>query len=80
MPSEPLACRLLGHRPHFRAEGELMRWECARGCGMRGEKRYGSAADAERYAAALDRDERADLGKRAPLSMFVLRLARRRRA
>jgi hypothetical protein len=57
-----------------------MRWECARGCGMRGEKRYGTAADAARYAAALDRDERAELGKRAPLSMFVLRLARRRRA
>ncbi len=56
-----------------------MHWECGRGCGMTGSKTYPSAADARRYAAALDRDERADVGKRAPLSMFMLRFARRRR-
>ena len=56
-----------------------MHWECSRGCGMTGSKTYPSAGDARRYAAALDHDERADIGKRAPLSLVVLRLARRRR-
>jgi hypothetical protein len=73
-----MACRLLGHRPRFRADGATMRWVCARHCGMQGEKRYSSAAAAERYANALDRDtSAASLGKRAPLSLAVLRLARR---
>ena len=81
MPRTPIACRLLGHRPSFRADGATMRWDCARDCGMQGEKRYASGADAERYAHALDRDtSAASLGKRAPLSLVVLRLARRRRS
>ena len=80
MARAPIACRLLGHRPRFRADGATMRWDCVRDCGMQGEKRYASAADAERYAHALDRDTpAATLGKRAPLSLTVLRLARRRR-
>lgn len=81
-----LACRLLGHRYRFTAEGEVMRWRCARDCGAGGEKRYGSAADAARYAAAFDREDRASIGRRAPLiGLLPLRIAhavreRRRRA
>src|SRR5256885_2339121 len=33
-----LACRLLGHRYRFRAEGATMRWECARACGAGGRE------------------------------------------
>ncbi len=74
----PIACRALGHRVRFWNEGATMRWDCERGCGFRGEKRYPSAADAARYARELDRDDRAGLGKRAPLSLLPLRLVRRR--
>lgn len=74
-----LACRVLGHRPRFRAEGAVMRWECERGCGFGGERQYPTARDAARYAAALDRPDSEGLGARAPLSLLVLRLARRRR-
>ena len=52
-----------------------MSWRCERGCGAGGEKRYPSAAEARHYAAALDRDDAADLGRRAPLGMFPLRIA-----
>jgi hypothetical protein len=75
-----IACRALGHRFRFRAEGEVMVWECERGCGAGGEKRYGSADDARRFAAAFDREDRADLGRRAPLiGLLPLRLWRRGR-
>jgi hypothetical protein len=72
-----LACRIAGHRPRFWAQGETMRWECAR-CGEgSGEKRYPSAGDAQRYARAFDREDREDIGKRAPLfALLPLRLAR----
>jgi hypothetical protein len=73
-----LACRVAGHRPRFWAEGEVMRWECER-CGLAGAKRYASAADAARYARALDREDREALGHRTPLSLLPLRLGRRRR-
>lgn len=54
-----------------------MLWECQRGCGMAGTKTYPTAAEAERYARAFDREDRADLGKRAPLiGLLPLRLAR----
>jgi hypothetical protein len=70
-------CRLIGHRFRFRSEGETMRWECARGCGAGGSKRYSSEEDAARYASAFDREDREDLGKRAPLvGLFPLRLWR----
>ena len=73
----PLSCRLAGHRFRFRAEGEAMLWECERGCGAGGRKVYGSAADAERYARALDKEDRRELGRRAPLiGLFPLRIAR----
>lgn len=53
-----------------------MRWRCARGCGAEGSKRYPTARDAERYARAFDREDEADLGRRAPLGLLPLRLWR----
>jgi hypothetical protein len=54
-----------------------MYWECQRGCGAGGSKRYASAEDASRYARGFDREDRADLGRRAPLlGLFPLRLLR----
>ena len=72
-----LRCRLLDHRFRFRSEGATMRWECARGCGARGSKVYESEEDAARYAKAFDREDREDLGRRAPLiGLLPLRLWR----
>jgi hypothetical protein len=71
-----LRCRLLGHRFRFSSDGDTMRWRCERGCGAEGAKRYPTAADASLYARALDREDRADLGRRAlPFSLLPLRLA-----
>jgi hypothetical protein len=61
-----VACSLLGHRYRFRAEGTTMILECER-CGESRSKSYESAAEAERYARAFDREDREDLGRRAPL-------------
>jgi hypothetical protein len=67
----------LGHRFRFTSDGEVMRWECARGCGAGGEKRYATATEAAQYARAFDREDRDDLGRRAPLvGLFPLRLYR----
>ena len=54
-----------------------MHWTCGR-CGHEGgAKRYGSADEAARYAAAFDREDREDLGRRAPLvGLLPLRIAR----
>ncbi|MGZ6724879.1 MAG: hypothetical protein ACXVHK_28415 [Solirubrobacteraceae bacterium] len=72
-----LRCRLIGHRLRFWSEGETMRWECRRGCGEAGSKRYATPDDAARYARAFGREDRDDLGKRAPLvGLLPLRLAR----
>jgi hypothetical protein len=69
------SCRLFGHRYRFRAEGATMRWTCQRGCGAGGSKDYESAAEAARYAAAFDREDRDEVGRRAPfLGMFPLRM------
>lgn len=73
-----LSCRLMGHDYRFRSEGATMHWSCAR-CGDEHSKQYPSAAEAQRYARAFDRDDRQDLGKRAPLSLTPLRLGRRMR-
>jgi hypothetical protein len=52
-----------------------MRWSCARGCGAGGEKGYATAAEAARFARAFDREDREQLGRRAPLvGLFPLRL------
>jgi hypothetical protein len=72
-----LACRVFGHRYRFWAEGRTMRWECARACGAASAKEYPTAEDATRYATAFDREDRDELGRRAPLSLLPLRLARR---
>ena len=72
-----LACRVLGHRYRFRAEEETKIWECERGCGAGGSKRYDTAAEAKRYATAFDREDRDDLGRRATLvGLFPLRIYR----
>jgi hypothetical protein len=67
MVTPVLACQLLGHRYRFRAEGATMAWACERCGAAGGEKEYGSAEEAARFAAAFDREDRADLGRRAPL-------------
>jgi hypothetical protein len=71
-----LRCRLVGHRYRFTSEGDTMRWSCERGCGAGGAKRYPDAEHARRYAAAFDLDVPRDAGRRAPLGLFPLRLAR----
>jgi hypothetical protein len=69
-----LRCRLLGHRFRFNSDGSTMRWACERGCGAGGEKQYATPDDAARYARAFDREDRKDLGRRAPLGLLPLRL------
>jgi hypothetical protein len=72
-----LACRVFGHRWRFFSDGPELRWDCARGCGASGSKRYPSAADAARYAAAFDREDADALGRRPLLSLLPLALSRR---
>jgi hypothetical protein len=71
-----IRCLVLGHCFRFDSDGTMMHWNCERGCGAGGSKRYRSADDARRYAASFDRADRADLGRRAPLGLLPLRLAR----
>jgi hypothetical protein len=71
-----LRCKLLGHRYRFSSDGSTMRWRCQRGCGAGGSKTYATPALARRYAAALDREDRVDIGRRAPLGLLPLRIAR----
>jgi hypothetical protein len=54
-----------------------MRWACGR-CGRSGGvKEYRTPEDAYRYAAAFDREDRKDIGRRAPLiGLLPLRLGR----
>ena len=72
-----VACSIKGHRIRFWSDGETMRWDCERGCGFEGEKRYATAEEAARYATAFDREDADDLGRRSPLSLLPLRLVRR---
>jgi hypothetical protein len=78
-----LACRVLGHRHRFRAEGATMTWACERCGGGGGSKTYASPEDAARYAKAFDREDREDLGRRAPLiagiGPRIIRVVRQRR-
>jgi hypothetical protein len=82
-PSLVLACRFFGHRYRFTSSGATMTWSCARCGAAGGTKDYASAGDAARYARAFDREDREDLGRRAPLvaglPLRVIRLVRRRR-
>jgi hypothetical protein len=66
----------MGHRYRFSSEGATMRWACERGCGARGDKRYTTSGEAAQYARAFDREDRRDLGRRAPVGLLPLRLAR----
>jgi hypothetical protein len=46
-------------------------------CGAAGAKAYATAGEARRYATAFDREDRQDIGRRAPLvAGLPLRLAR----
>jgi prophage protein DUF1660 len=70
-------CRLFGHRYRFAADGATMRWHCERCDADGGSKTYASAAEAEGFARAFDREDRAELGRRAPLvGLLPLRLWR----
>ena len=72
-----LRCRLLGHRFRFTSEGETMRWQCERGCGAGGAKRYATAAEASRYArASTARTVPTSAGGLRSLGLFPLRLLR----
>jgi hypothetical protein len=53
-----------------------MRWACQRDCGASGSKRYATAAEADRYARAFDREDGRDLGRRAPVGLLPMRLVR----
>jgi hypothetical protein len=78
-----LRCRLLGHRYRFASVAEAMLWQCERGCGANGCKRYPTPENARRYANAFDRQDRDTLGRRAPAGLTPLRLwrlVRRRRS
>ena len=70
-----IRCKVFGHRYRFVAEGAIMRWDCERGCGAGNSKEYATAAEASRYATAFDREDRSEVGRRAPfLGMFPLRM------
>lgn len=72
-----LACRVFGHDPTFTADGRTMRWECVRCGAARGAKTYAREADARRFAAAFNKRDTDDMGKRAPLlGLLPLRLWR----
>jgi hypothetical protein len=71
-----LRCRALGHRYRFSSDGPTMRWDCARGCGAGGSKRYASAGEAAHYARAFDLEDRRELGRRAPFGLLPLRILR----
>ena len=74
-----LTCRILGHRYRFWHVGAELRWRCERECGAEGSKEYATPEDAARYAAAFDREDGDDTGRRASLSMLFERLTRRGR-
>lgn len=71
-----LRCRALGHRFRFSSDGRTMHWVCQRDCGARGSKRYPTEEEAERFARAFDREDRADLGRHTPFGLLPLRLLR----
>jgi hypothetical protein len=73
-------CAVFGHRYRFSSEGRAMRWACERCGALGGEKEYASAEEAARFAGAFDREDRDEVGRRAPfLGMFPLRIWRRLR-
>jgi hypothetical protein len=72
-----LRCRILGHRFRFSNQGRELLWTCEHGCGIGGRKLYPTPEQARRYAASFNREDRENLGRRAPLvGLFPLRLLR----
>jgi hypothetical protein len=70
-------CDLLGHRYRFTAREAVMSWRCERCSHHGGEKAYPTPAEALRFARAFDREDREDIGRRAPLvGLLPLRIAR----
>jgi hypothetical protein len=69
-----LSCSLFGHRLRFAAADAVMRWECERCGGARGEKAYESPQLAARYAAALAVDPRGAAHRRPLVSALPLAL------
>jgi hypothetical protein len=72
-----LGCRVLGHRYRFSADGRVMRWDCARGCGAGGKKVYDTPAQAARYAAAFDEEDRDKVTGHPTVTMIPLWIARK---
>ncbi|MDX6696785.1 MAG: hypothetical protein QOE65_182 [Solirubrobacteraceae bacterium] len=72
-----LACRVLGHRYRFAADGRTMRWWCERGCDAGGSKEYATPEEARMYARGLDREDKHDVGRRPLLSLLPLWAGRR---
>lgn len=72
-----LACRIGGHRPRYTVAGTTLLWQCVRGCGAAGAKDYATRVEAERYAGAFNREDRAAFGRRPLLSMLPIRLIER---
>ncbi len=62
-----IACQVFGHRYRFHADGVTLRWACARCAAVGGSKKYPSAQQARKFAAAFDSEDSDDLGRRAPL-------------
>jgi hypothetical protein len=75
-----LRCTVLGHHHRFVADGATLRWHCER-CGAPvGGRQYDSAAQAERYARALEGEAETRLARRAPaFGLLPLRLLQRLR-
>ncbi len=74
-PTSGWACKVFGHDMTFQAEDRSMRWSCTRGCEAGGAKEYPTSEEAAHFAAAFDKRENRDLGKRAPLiGLLPLRL------
>lgn len=72
-----LRCRIVGHRYRFVANDDTMSWTCER-CGAHGgSKQYATAEEATQFARGFDREDRDDLGRRAPLiGLLPLRIWR----
>jgi len=75
---QTLACRVLGCRWRFGAEGRTLTWWCARGCPSHGEKSYATAAEANRMADTRDREPLGPRGFLAVLGGTLHREPRRR--
>ncbi|MCW2968493.1 MAG: hypothetical protein JWM71_2265 [Solirubrobacteraceae bacterium] len=56
-----------------------MRWACGRCGGAGGEKRYATAEEATRFAAAFDREDSSNVGNHPTLSTLPLWVAHKLR-